>query len=143
LKHGAVGDRQVPGELPEPGGAMTTLFDRFNQEIEALGRRAQEVFDESRTRLELVRIRSQRDGAARELGMLYYRRERQLEAVEQGRIDAALFKLDDLTHEIQRLEQQLADAKDVGDSGPAPAAEPSAPAGDAPPDPEATEPPSA
>lgn len=115
---------------------MTTLFDRFNQEIEALGRRAREVFDESRTRLELVRFRSQRHGAASELGMLYYRRERQLETVEQGRVDAALFKLDDLTHEIERLEKELADEKLQRDSE-APAADPapSTPVGDAPAEP--------
>lgn len=88
---------------------MATLIDRLNQELEAFGRRAQEVFDESRARLELMRFRNLRDGAARELGLLFYQRERQLEDVEPGRMDAALFKMDDLQHEIDRLEQQLAD----------------------------------
>ncbi len=87
---------------------MATLFDRMNREFEALGRRAQEVFDESRARLELMRLRNLRDGAARELGYLFYERERQPENAEQGRLDAALFKMDDLKHEIERVEQQLA-----------------------------------
>jgi hypothetical protein len=122
---------------------MATLIDRLNQELEAFGRRAQEVFDESRARLELMRFRNLRDGAARELGLLFYQRERQLEDVEPGRMDAALFKMDDLQHEIDRLEQQLADEKARGEAGEpepaAPAAPESAvadtvdPAGDAPP----------
>lgn len=96
---------------------MATLFDRLNQELEAFGRRAQEVFDESRARLELMRLRNLRDGAARELGHLFYQRERQLEAVEQGRMDAALFKMDDLRHEIDRLELQLAEERARKEAG--------------------------
>jgi hypothetical protein len=96
---------------------MATLIDRLNQELEAFGRRAQEVFDESRARLELMRLRNLRDGAARELGLLFYQRERQLEDVEPGRMDAALFKMDDLKHEIDRLEQQLADEKARKEAG--------------------------
>jgi hypothetical protein len=122
---------------------MATLFDRLNRELEAFGRRAQEVLDESRTRLELVRLRNLRDSAARELGYLAYRRERRIEDVEQGRFDAALFKLDDLSHEIERLEQQLA-AEAARPDAPAPEGEaapdspppdsaPQEPSGDAPP----------
>lgn len=87
---------------------MSTLFDRLNRELEDFGRRAQEVFDDGRVRLELMRLRNQRDAAARELGYLMHRRERGGE-VEQGRVDAALFKLDDFDREIARLEQQLVD----------------------------------
>ncbi|HET8634958.1 MAG TPA: hypothetical protein VFL88_12495 [Gemmatimonadales bacterium] len=90
---------------------MATLLDRLNRELEAFGRRAQEVFDESRARLELMRLRNLRDGAARELGYLFYQRERESAELEQGRLDAALFKMDDLKHEIERLEMQLAEEK--------------------------------
>jgi hypothetical protein len=85
---------------------MATLFDRLNQELEAFGKRAQEVFDDGRVRLDLMRIRNQRDAAARELGYLVHRRERGDE-VEQGRIDAALLKMDDLGKEVDRLEKEL------------------------------------
>jgi hypothetical protein len=123
---------------------MATLFDRLNRELEAFGRRAQEVLDESRTRLELVRLRNLRDSAARELGYLWYRRERQTEDVEQGRLDAALFKLDDLNKEIERLEQQLAaeaahpdqaatSESETAAAPPSADAAPQEPAGDAPP----------
>jgi hypothetical protein len=90
---------------------MATLLDRLNRELEAFGRRAQEVFDESKARLELMRLRNLRDGAARELGYLFYQRERESAELEQGRLDAALFKMDDLKHEIERLETQLAEEK--------------------------------
>jgi hypothetical protein len=95
---------------------MATLLDRLNRELEAFGRRAQEVFDESRARLELMRLRNLRDGAARDLGYLFYQRERESVEVEQGRLDAALFKMDDLKHEIERLEMQLAEAKARSDA---------------------------
>lgn len=87
---------------------MSTLFDRLNQELEAFGKRAQEVFDDGRVRLDLMRVRNQRDAAARELGYLVHRRERG-EEVEQGRIDAAMLKMDDLAKEVARLEKELAD----------------------------------
>lgn len=87
---------------------MSTLFDRLNQELEAFGKRAQEVFDDGRVRLDLMRVRNQRDAAARELGYLVHRRERG-EEVEQGRIDAALLKMDDLAKEVARLEKELVD----------------------------------
>jgi hypothetical protein len=90
---------------------MATLLDRLNRELEAFGRRAQEVFDESRARLELMRLRNLRDGAARDLGYLFYQRERESAELEQGRLDAALFKMDDLKHEIDRVQMQLAEEK--------------------------------
>ncbi|HEU4799587.1 MAG TPA: hypothetical protein VFS94_03055 [Gemmatimonadales bacterium] len=86
---------------------MATLFDRLNQELEAFGKRAQEVFDDGRVRLDLMRIRNQRDAAARELGYLVHRRERGHGEVEQGRIDAAMLKMDDLGKEVERLEKEL------------------------------------
>jgi hypothetical protein len=72
-----------------------------------------------------MRIRRQRDGAARELGLYVHRKERQGD-VEQARIDAQLLKLDDLEREIAALERQLAAARAEGTSvhdTPAPPAE--------------------
>jgi hypothetical protein len=63
-----------------------------------------------------MRLRYLRDGAARELGYLYYQRERESAELEQGRLDAALFKMDDLKHEIERLEMQLAEEKARNDA---------------------------
>lgn len=86
---------------------MATIFDRLNHELESIGRRAQTALDEGKLQIELLRLRRQRETAARELGFLVHRRERQGE-VEQARIDAQLLKLDDLDAEITNLERQLA-----------------------------------
>ncbi|HEX6645150.1 MAG TPA: hypothetical protein VF037_10745 [Gemmatimonadales bacterium] len=89
---------------------MSTIFDRLNNELESLGRRAQAALDEGKLQIELMRLRRQRDSAARDLGYLVHRKERQIE-VEQARIDAQLLKLDDLDRDIAELERQLADAR--------------------------------
>ena len=89
----------------------STLFDRLNQELEAIGKKAQAALDEGKIQLELLRARRRRDGAARDLGLLIYRRERGGE-VEPRRVDALLLRLDDLETEITRLERELADARE-------------------------------
>ena len=88
----------------------STLFDRLNHELEAIGKKAQAALDEGKLQIELLRTRRKRDNAARDLGMLVYRRERGGE-VEARRIDALLLRLDDLEAEIARLERQLAEAR--------------------------------
>ena len=82
---------------------MAQLLDRLNRELEVFGRRAQAALDEGRLQMELLRYRRQQDNAARELGLLIHRRERGKEA-DPRRIDAALFRLDDVAVQIARLE---------------------------------------
>jgi 50S ribosomal subunit-associated GTPase HflX len=92
---------------------MTTkssLFDRLNQELEAFGKRAQAALDEGKLQIELLRLRRRQDNAARDLGMLVYRRERGGE-LEPRRIDALMLRLDDLKAEIARVEQQIAESR--------------------------------
>lgn len=81
------------------------LFDRLNRELEVFGRRAQAALDEGKLQIELLRLRRQHDNAARELGLLVYRRERGLGA-ELGRIDALMTRLDHLKEEIERIERR-------------------------------------
>jgi outer membrane murein-binding lipoprotein Lpp len=88
----------------------STLFDRLNQELEAFGKKAQAALDEGKLQIELLRQRRKRDNAARDLGLLIYKRERSGE-VEQRRIDALLIRLDDLEAEIARVEAQVAEAR--------------------------------
>ena len=104
---------------------MSTIIDRLNHELETIGRRAQAALDEGKVQIELMRVRRQRDTAARELGFYVHRKERQGD-VEQARIDAQMLKLDDLDREIASLERQLAAARAEGTSvhdAPAPPAE--------------------
>ena len=105
---------------------MSTIIDRLNHELETIGRRAQAALDEGKLQIELMRLRRQRDGVARELGFFVHRKERQ-GGVEEARIEAQMLKLDDLDQEIAGLERQLAAARAEGTSVaemPAPPAEP-------------------
>jgi hypothetical protein len=88
----------------------STLFDRLNHELEAIGRKAQAALDEGKLQIELMRTRRKRDTTARDLGMLVHRRERAGE-VEPRRLDALLLRLDDLEAEIARLERQASEAR--------------------------------
>jgi hypothetical protein len=88
----------------------STLFDRLNQELEAFGKKAQAALDEGKLQIELLRVRRRQDNAARDLGLLVYRRERGGE-LEPRRIDALLLRLDDLKAEIARLELQISDSR--------------------------------
>lgn len=86
---------------------MAQLFDRLNRELETFGKRAQAALDEGKLQIELLRHRRQQDLAARDLGLLIYRRERGGD-VDSRRIDSALLRLDDLAGEIARLEERIA-----------------------------------
>ena len=90
--------------------SKSTLFDRLNQELEAFGKKAQAALDEGKLQIELLRLKRQRDHAARDLGLLIYRRERGGE-VEVRRIDALMLRLDDLGPEIERMERQIGEAR--------------------------------
>ena len=91
----------------------STLFDRLNQELEAFGKKAQAALDEGKLQIDLLRVRRRQDNAARELGLIFHRRERGI-PVEARRIDALMLRLDDLQSEIARLEQQIAQRRASG-----------------------------
>jgi outer membrane murein-binding lipoprotein Lpp len=108
--------------IPEADMTRSTLFDRLNQELEAFGKKAQAALDEGKLQIELLRLRRRRDNAARDLGLLMYRRERGRES-EPRRIDALMSRIDDLEAEIARLEQQISEGRRSGprSNQPAPA----------------------
>jgi outer membrane murein-binding lipoprotein Lpp len=93
----------------------STLFDRLNQELEAFGKKAQAALDEGKLQIEVLRLRRRRDNAARDLGLLVYRRERG-GSVEAARIDALMLRIDDFQTEIARLERQVGESRDRGSS---------------------------
>jgi outer membrane murein-binding lipoprotein Lpp len=98
----------------------STLFDRLNQELEAFGKKAQAALDEGKLQIELLRLRRRRDNAARDLGLLVYRRDRGTE-IETRRIDGLMSRLDDLEAEIARLERQVSEGRRPGGSRSQPA----------------------
>jgi len=91
----------------------STILDRLNQELEAFGKKAQAALDEGKLQIELLRVRRRQDNAARELGLIFHRRERGT-PVEERRIQALMLRLDDLQGEIARLEQQIAQRRASG-----------------------------
>ena len=95
----------------------STLFDRLNQELSEFGKKAQAALDEGKLQIELLRYRRKQDNAARDLGLLIHRRERGGE-VEPRRVEALLFRLDDLEKDIARLESQVAEARRQRAAGP-------------------------
>ena len=105
----------------------STLFDRLNQELEAFGKKAQAALDEGKLQIELMRVRRKRDSAARDLGLLVYKRERGGE-VEARRTDALLVRLDDLEAELSKLAGQLEEARRQRPTRPATGPQASAPA---------------
>jgi hypothetical protein len=103
--------------------SRSTVFDRLNQELEAFGKKAQAAIDEGKLQIELLRVKRQRDHAARDLGLMVYAKERTGE-LETRRFDALMLRLDDLEEEIKRLELHLAEAKARKPEPPAPAPDP-------------------
>jgi outer membrane protein TolC len=107
--------------------SRSNLLDRLNHELEAFGKKAQAALDEGKLQIEQLRVRRRRDQAARDLGLLVYRRERTGE-VEPRRVEALLGRLDELEAELTRLDGQLAQARRQSPTGspPAPPATPAA-----------------
>jgi outer membrane murein-binding lipoprotein Lpp len=111
-------------DLSEDAMSSPTLFDRLNHELEAFGKKAQAALDEGKLQIELMRARRRRDNAARDLGLLVYRRERGGE-VEPRRIDALFLRLDDLVADVTRLEG-LVDARRKSEPAASPVTSPAA-----------------
>jgi hypothetical protein len=116
--------------------AKATLFDRLGHELEAFGKKAQAALDEGKLQIEQLRVRRKRDNAARDLGLLVYRRERGGEG-EARRTEALLARLDDLEAELAGLARQLEEARRQRPTSPTAAAAPSQPAPGEPPQPAA------
>ena len=88
---------------------MASLFDRLNTEMEQFGRKAQAALDEGKLRLEFFRLRREQDDLSRDLGRLFYRRERGRE-IDAAHLDSLLLKLDHLDAELTRIERAIASA---------------------------------
>jgi hypothetical protein len=89
---------------------MSGILDKLNKELEQFGRRAQAALDEGKLQLEKMRLRREQDEAARQLGMLHYRKTRGQE-VDALEFDAYLVKLDNLAASIAQVERDIAATK--------------------------------
>jgi hypothetical protein len=89
---------------------MAGIIQRLNSELETFGKRAQQALDEGRLQLERFRLQRDRDEAARKLGYLMHRRERN-QPVDPLEIDAWLVRIDNLDAAITRVEREMAATK--------------------------------
>lgn len=103
---------------------MAGILQRLNSELETFGKRAQAAIDEGRLQLEKFRLQRDRDEAARKLGYIMHRRERN-QTVDPLEVDAWLVRIDNLDAAITKVEREMAATKgevvSVSES-PAPAA---------------------
>ncbi|HSE28226.1 MAG TPA: hypothetical protein VLA95_08345 [Gemmatimonadales bacterium] len=105
---------------------MSSLMDRLQRELEQLGKNAQEALEEGKVRVRVLRLERQRDNAARDLGMLTWRKERGGD-VDARRIESLLFRLDDLEAEIARARTEASATPEPTGDVPAPAPPPAPP----------------
>jgi len=98
---------------------VSSLMDRLQRELEQLGKNAQEALEEGKTRVRVLRLERQRDNAARDLGMLTWRKERGGE-VDARRIESLLFRLDDLDAEIARAKAEASGTVEASADVPTP-----------------------
>jgi hypothetical protein len=86
---------------------MSTIIERFNRELEAMGKRAQTALDEGRLQIQRLGLMRRQDLAFRELGQLTHRKARGVE-VDALQVDALLSKLDGLAAELAAIDKQVA-----------------------------------
>lgn len=89
---------------------MSGIFDRLNNELESIGKKAQKAFDDGRLQIEKFRLQRERDEAAKKLGYLFHQRERG-RTVDQLEMDAWLVRIDVLNESIEKVEREMATAK--------------------------------
>lgn len=105
------------------------LWDKLKTELDRAGKAAQTAFDEGKVRLEVLRVRQLADKAAQQLGYAVYRARQsgqELDTESYARLSSTLAAHE---AEVQRLEAQLAAARE---SRTADQAAPAAPASDSP-----------
>lgn len=104
---------------------MSSIFDRFRDELDQLGDRVKEAVESSKLHLERSALVGQRSKVAYKLGMLLYRKERG-GTVDQPEIDALFAQMDDLVAKIAGIDRQLDGMEGESvrvDEQPAPAAQ--------------------
>jgi hypothetical protein len=85
---------------------MSTIFDRFRDEIDQIGDRVRDAVESSKLHLDRSKYVGLRSKAAYKLGMLIYKRERGT-IVEQGQVDALITELDEISGKIAEIDRKL------------------------------------
>ena len=104
---------------------MSTIFDRFREELDQFGNRVKDAVESSRLHLERSSLVGVRSKAAYKLGMKLYQKARGAE-INQAEIDALFTQMDDVAAKIAEIDRQLDGLDGEGvrvDEKPAPAAD--------------------
>ena len=83
-----------------------SLIDRVAAGLDTLGKQTQQVFDESKLRMDLARVRRRKDNAARDLGYLAYRTSKG-EILPEGEADVLIRRIAASEEEIARIEADI------------------------------------
>ena len=105
---------------------MSGVFDRIREELDQLGDKVSGALEQGKLHIEKSNVLGLRNDAARELGMLTWRKTGG-EPIDEARYEALLTKLDEYKTRLDRVERELATCKgedvSVGNDPP-PASEP-------------------
>ena len=83
-----------------------SLIDRVAAGLDTLGKKTQQVFDESKLRMDLARVRRRKDNAARDLGYLGYRTSKG-EILPEGESDVLIRRIVATEEEIAKIEADI------------------------------------
>lgn len=105
---------------------MSGVFDRIREELDQLGDKVSGALEQGKLHIEKSNVLGLRNDAARELGMLTWRKTSG-EPIDEARYEALLTRLDEYQTRLDRVERELATCKGEGVSvgnDPPPASEP-------------------
>ena len=84
-----------------------SIFDKVAEGLDQIGKKTQQVFDESKLRMDLGRVRRRKDLAARDLGLLTYRQAKG-EELNPAAMDTLIRRIDAASEEIAGIEAEIA-----------------------------------
>ena len=90
-----------------------SLIDRVAAGLDTLGKKTQQVFDESKLRRDVARVRRRKDNAARDLGYVAYRTSKG-EILPEGEGDVLIRRITAAEEEIAKLEAEIEKVKGAG-----------------------------
>jgi capsule polysaccharide export protein KpsE/RkpR len=90
-----------------------SLIDRVAAGLDTLGKKTQQVFDESKLRMDVARVRRRKDNAARDLGYLAYRTSKG-EILPEGESDVVIRRIAAAEEEIGKIEAEIVKVKGEG-----------------------------
>ena len=82
------------------------LLDRISAGLDRLGQKTNQFLDESRLRMEVMRLRRRKDNLARDLGYLVFR-QTQGATPADGEVDGLTRRIAEAEKEIERLQGEM------------------------------------